>query len=252
MPGRKYAFGTAGDAAVRALHPEQAGVAGRDADRAAAVAAGRERDEAARDRGRAPRRRSADGASVAPRVVGDAVELRDADVEAAELARGREPDGDRAAGSEQALDHRAGARGDAVAIHERGFGRGPSGDAIELLHADGHAAERLRDVGVFGGAQRCRVGVDERERVEIALVDRGERRLELFARGALAASERVDERAGVIGPRAVGHAPMISYCWPTSCSPARRCRSSQPNSATVCGPIVRWISDGLAVASVAV
>ena len=84
--------GTARDASVGALHAEQPGVAGGDADRSAAVAAGRERHEPTGDRGRAARRRAAGRAAVPPRVVRDAVELRHADVEPAELARGREPD----------------------------------------------------------------------------------------------------------------------------------------------------------------
>src|SRR3569832_88533 len=52
------------DAAVRSLHAEQSGVAGGDADRTAAVTAGRERDEPTCDRSRAPARRTADGTTV--------------------------------------------------------------------------------------------------------------------------------------------------------------------------------------------
>ena len=55
----------------------------------------------------AARRRPADGAAVLPRVVGHAVELGDAHVEAAELARGREPDTDGAAVVEQARRRRS-------------------------------------------------------------------------------------------------------------------------------------------------
>ena len=45
-----------------------------------------------------------------------------------------------------------GARRDAVAEDERAFGRRPAGDRLELLDADRHAAERLRDVGALGRA----------------------------------------------------------------------------------------------------
>ena len=149
------------DAAVGALHPEQAGVAGRDADRTAAVAAGRERDETAGDRGRAAGRRTARRTVVPPRIVRDAVELRDADVEAAELARGRQPDGDGAARVEQAFDEGRRRGRDAIAEHERRFGRGPARDRLELLDPDRHPAERLRHVR---DARRVRARVQGRGR----------------------------------------------------------------------------------------
>ena len=47
-------------------------------------------------------------------------------------------------------------RRDAVAEDERRFGRGPPGDRLELLDADGHAAERPRDVGVLGAPASAR------------------------------------------------------------------------------------------------
>ena len=68
-----------------------------------------------RHRGCRAARRTAWGVTVPPRVVGRAVELRDAHVEAAELAGRCQPDGDGTA-TEQALDigrqlhHRAGER----------------------------------------------------------------------------------------------------------------------------------------------
>src|SRR5262249_35570912 len=60
--GREVRVRAARDAAVRALHAEQSGVAGGNADGTATVAAGCERNEPARDGSRAPARRSADRA----------------------------------------------------------------------------------------------------------------------------------------------------------------------------------------------
>ena len=149
--GRMYACGLARDAAERALHAEQPGVAGRDADRAAAVATGGQADQAAGDRGRRAARRAADGAAVAPRVVGDAVELGDADVEAAELAGRRLPDRHHAAPLEEPL------RRGATCAWRRGPGRratprctGQPATGSSSLIAGGHAAERQRQVGALG------------------------------------------------------------------------------------------------------
>jgi hypothetical protein len=206
--GAEVGMRTARDPAVGALHAEQAGVAGWDANRAAPVAAGRERDDPSRHRGRAAGRRAAHGSSVSPRVVGNAVQFRHAHVQPAELAGSGEADGNRAADSEQSFDHRARAAGHAVAKHERPFGLRPTRHRLELFHADGQAAEGPRDVGVLGSL-KCAFAVDEREGVERAALDRGEDRLELLARGALTTSKCVDERARVVGPGCSGHEAMM-------------------------------------------
>ena len=109
-------------------------------------------DEAARHRGRGPGRRPADGAPEAPRVVRDAVDLRDAHVEAAELARGRRAHRHRAAALEQPLDRVRRAVGDAVREDERALAERPALHRVELLDPGGHAAERLGHVGGRGGA----------------------------------------------------------------------------------------------------
>ena len=145
-----------------------------------------------------------------PRVVRDAVELRHADVEAAELARGREPDRHDAARREQPLDHRRRRGRDAIAEHERRFGRRPADDRLELLHADRHAAERRGRRRRSAPQSIARSDVEERERVEIARRDRGERRFQLLDRRAPLRAERVDERARVTEPRRIGHEMIMS------------------------------------------
>ena len=77
------------DASVRGLQPDQAGEAGGDPDRAAAVAAGAERDEPAGDRRRGAAGRSTGGRAELPRVVRRAVEHGAGDVDATELGRRR-------------------------------------------------------------------------------------------------------------------------------------------------------------------
>ena len=148
-------------------------------------------------------RRAADGAAVAPRVVRHAVELRDADVEPAELARGRQADGDRAAAVEQPLRRATSVYvGDAVLEHERRFGAGQPCDRLELLDA-GRArrrtvARRRRRGRAPGRARRRRTRTRSGRVASIAASvasssSTGERSPR---------AERVDERARVSGPRA--------------------------------------------------
>ena len=90
------------DPAVRALEPEQPGERGRDADGPAAVATGREGHQPPATAAAAPPDDPPGVRVEVPRVRGRAVELREREVDAAELARGREPDEHRT-GSAQPL-----------------------------------------------------------------------------------------------------------------------------------------------------
>src|ERR1700742_3745597 len=84
------------DAAELRLEPGEAREAARDADRAAAVGAERERRHAGRDGGRGAGARSARRLARVPRITRDAVERIVADRLAAELARRGLADQDRA------------------------------------------------------------------------------------------------------------------------------------------------------------
>ena len=55
------------------------------------------------------------------------------------------------------------------------------------------------DTSAVAAAARARSGSTWREAVQVGRVDRGERGVELLDRRALAAAERVDERAGITG-----------------------------------------------------
>ena len=183
--------------------PEQPGVAGRDADRAAAVAAGGEGHEPAGDRGRRPARRAADGAAVPPRVVRDAVELGDAHVEAAELAGGRLPDRHRAAAA------RAAARrwcdvcvGDAVAEHERRLGVRPARDRLELLDARRARRRTAATRRPRGRGRGARSASTMGEGVEVASASIAASVASSSSTGERSPRpEGVDERAGVTRPR---------------------------------------------------
>ncbi len=156
--------GPARDPSGGSLHAEQPVEPGRNADRSAAVAAGRDRHQPARDRGGRAARRTAGGAGRVPRVAGDAVQLGDADVEAAELrcrglaeevgarrSKPRRPSSSR--------DRRCGPRTRATPRCRA------SPSPVELLHGDRHATEGQVDVG-GDRAFACRVDVEVRERVQ--------------------------------------------------------------------------------------
>ena len=113
--------------------------------------------------------------------MGHAVHLRDADVQAAELARRGRADRHRAAPVDEPLDVMRGVGRDAIGEHERRLAEGPAGHRLELLDAGRHATERLRHVGV-GRRPPGSFGVEVDERVQVRRVDRGERRVELLER----------------------------------------------------------------------
>ena len=71
--------------------------------------------------------------------------------------------------------------GNVVLEDERRLGERPARHALQLLDADGHAAERQRDVGALRGSASC-VGVQVGEGVELRVVDGGERSIEGFER----------------------------------------------------------------------
>jgi hypothetical protein len=212
--GRETAVGdarAAGDAAVGALEAEQPGEAGGDADRAAAVPARGDGDEAARHRRRRATGRTARGAGQVPRVARDAVQLGAGAVDAAELARRREAH-QHGAGVTRPGDVRGRVRRHVVGERHRRLGVGPAGDLIELLDTDGHPAEGQRHVGASSrlpGAGR----VEEGEGVELGALDGRQRGLELLDRAALAPPEGVDERAGVSRPGRVGHGRNVAVSW---------------------------------------
>ena len=107
------------DAAVGGLQPDEAAEAGRDADRATAVAGGGQREDAAGHRGGRAARRPARGAVELPRVVGRAVEQRAGEVDAPELGRRGLAGEHGTADVADALHHRRGRRGDAVGQRHR-------------------------------------------------------------------------------------------------------------------------------------
>jgi hypothetical protein len=129
---------------------------------------------------------------VLPGVVGDAVELGDADVEPTELRRRRQTDRHGTAVLDEASRGLARVVGDPVGEDQGRTGVGPTLHLVELLHADRDAAEGLRDVGRAGGLQGP-FRVEERERVEVARLDGGQRRLEFLHRGPFAGAERLHQ-----------------------------------------------------------
>ena len=129
-----------------------------------------------------------------------AVEDGAGEVDAAEFAGGRETERDGAAGVAQALDVGECEAGDLVAEREARLGEGPAGDGVEFFHREWYAAEGLRDVGISRGFAGP-LGVEERERVEIAGLDGGESGVQLLEGTAFAGSEGVDEGDGIAGPR---------------------------------------------------
>ena len=142
-------LGALRDPAVRALEPEHAGEPGRDAQRAATVAAGPDRDEAAGHGGRPPTGRPARRAGEIPWVARGAVEIRPREVHSAELARRREAD-EHGAGEPQPADERRIMCGHAVLQRHARLRVRPARDGVELLHAYGNAAERCFDVHARG------------------------------------------------------------------------------------------------------
>ena len=114
-----------------------------------------------------PRRRAADGPAVLPRVVGDAVELGDADVEAAELARRGEPTGTAPPRSMQPSG-RGGTCGPptrSLNTSDASVSGQPTTGSSSLMPV-GHPTEGQGEVG---RRRRCAgaLGVEERERVEV-------------------------------------------------------------------------------------
>ena len=123
-----------------AFSPNRPGEAGRDPDGAAAVTTGGDGEQAAGDRGRRAARGAARRALQVVGVRGRAVQAGVGAVDAAELRRRRLP-GQHGPGRTKARRH-----GPVVVRHpvleDQGcLGLGPPLDRVELLDADGHAAE---------------------------------------------------------------------------------------------------------------
>jgi len=112
---------------------------------------------------------------------------------------------------------------DAVGKHDARVGVRPSLDLIELLHADRHTAERLRDVS---RARRCLcfLAGQVAERVERAGLDGVVRRLQLLDRRAAAGPEFLDERARITLPRCVPHGRRRYPAAPPRCVGGRHRR----------------------------
>ena len=201
------------------------------------------------DRSGGAARRATDGAAVPPRVVRDAVELRDADVEPAELAGGG-----RARRARHRRRRRAARRGATCAAPR---GRWNTSDAsVHGQPATGSSS--LIPVGTppngFDTSALRRgltgaVGVDERDAVQVGRLDRRERRIELLDGRALARSgtrRRAEQQSPVQGAsltfgtvraflppcpipaRASGRSRSASR----RCRPARRSGRSGPRAPT--------------------
>src|SRR5581483_12436678 len=129
------------DPAERRLQTEEPRVARGDADGAAAVGAGRERDETAGDRRRRAAARPARRALEVPRVARDPEQavLRERGV--AELRRVRLPDGDRA-GAPEARDLGRVVPRDVGAERDGAVRRRKTGEIFQILHAEGQPGER--------------------------------------------------------------------------------------------------------------
>ena len=147
---------------------------------ATAVATGGDRDEAPGDRSGRTTLRATGCPADLPRVVRDAVQLVDAHVETAELAGVALPDRHHA-GIEEAFDVEAGVLGDLALEGHRTAVVGPPLDRRERLDAERHPAERLGDVGLLRRRQ-CPLGVECRERVQLAGLDRRQGCIELLDR----------------------------------------------------------------------
>ena len=135
--------GTAADQTERRLHAEQAAVRRRDADRAAAVAAGTRREQSRRDRRGRTARGPARCPRQVPRVASDSVQRCVREADGPVFGRGGQAREHRAGGA-QARHLGVVVRGDGIRVHDRRVRLGPALDARELLHAHRDAGKRPR------------------------------------------------------------------------------------------------------------
>jgi hypothetical protein len=119
------------------------------------------------------------------------VQPRSGEVDVAELARRGLAEHDRAACVPEARDHRRRARSAAIGEGHGRLAVGPARDLFEFLDPDRHAAEGAARVGRRGSVPG-RVEIEMAERVQPALLDGGDGRLDLLGRRPLAAAERLD------------------------------------------------------------
>ena len=155
------------DAAARRLQAEEAAARSGDPDRAAAVGAVRERDEAGREGGRRTSARPAGREVRVPRVAGRAVELGLRERDGPELRRVRLAEDHEARVAEPSHDGRVEVR-DVVGERAARVGRADACGRREVLDRDRDAAER-RVVGARVCGARVGEGVlaaDGHERVE--------------------------------------------------------------------------------------
>ncbi len=160
------------DPAERRLQTEGAGEARRDADRAAAVARGHEREHRADQRRRRAAARPTRGAVEVPGRACDTVQEVLGDRRVAELGRVGLADDDRSRRA-QPRDLRRVARRDVVAKRHRALRSDESRDVLEILDAEGDALERP---GVAAGDSLAgRTGLGE-ERVTVSHAHHGVQR----------------------------------------------------------------------------
>ncbi len=133
--------GSFGIAAVGRLQPVASGVARGDSHRAAAVGAGRDRHDAARDRGRSAARRAAGRALEIPRIAGRAEQQILGECGVAELGRVGLADHDRA-GRLQPRDLDRIGRGDVVLERLRPVAVDEADRVLEVLDAERQPGKR--------------------------------------------------------------------------------------------------------------
>ena len=199
------ARGPGGDAAERRLQPGLAAEAGRDADRAAAVRAQRERHHAGAERRGAATARAARRRRRVPGIAGDAVQGRVGHALPAELGRRRLAREDRAVPPQRSDGGRVGVPR-LLRVDRAGAPQGrPAAREQDVLDRDGHAVEdaqrlaaRPARLGGRGLGARA-IGIDEAERVHsrVVALDRGEGRLERLERRQGARAEGLQQRGGV-------------------------------------------------------
>jgi hypothetical protein len=164
-----------GDAAVRALEPDESGEARRGTRRSAAVARRGERHHVRRDRRGRATRRPARRALRVPRVAGDAERGTRGVRERAELGGRGLAEWDRAHGTEPTDVQRVARDRGATEVPARAVGRRHARAVVEVLHAERHARERAGvvargDASVDRGRGRERaIAVEVHERVQLGV-----------------------------------------------------------------------------------
>ena len=201
------------DATAAGLEADQPAVGGRDADRAATVVGVGDREHAAGDRGGGTAGGAARRAARVPGVAAVAVAVVLGHGDRAELGRVGAPAEDEA-GREQFLDHQLALLARPLGGSVGAEGQRPAGDGGQVLDRDRHAKEgRLLAGGETGVGLAGRrpgglvVAPDHRVQLRVALVDRGQARLEQLDRGELMSPQRGRELERGAGWSKLAHQP---------------------------------------------